>query len=149
MANPETLTCIFHEEDPVPAPKRSSDDPPHHVKGIAHWYAEAKPTAGYYIPKKYSPTKEFEPIEFLNNQWYGLFKDESIPDTLCTHAIAAIPIKNNLGLRYWDISEPQHPCYMPNPQTPITINPPEDNNVSSLSTTTTHVTSVITSVAMA
>ena len=84
MANPETLTCIFHEEDPVPAPRRSSDDLPHHVKGIAHWYAEANPTAGYYIPKKYSPTKEFEPIEFLNNQWYGLFKDESIP-TLCAH----------------------------------------------------------------
>ena len=117
MANLETLTCIFHEEDPVPAPRRSSDDLPHHVKGISHWYAEAKPTAGYYIPKKYSPTKEFEPIEFLNNQWYGLFKDESIPDTLCTHAIAAIPIKNNLGLRDWDISELQHPYYMPNPDT--------------------------------
>ena len=110
MATPERLTCIFHEQDPIVAPRRSSDDLPVHVKGIVRWYPDAEPQAGYYIPKKYSPSGDFEPLEFINNQWFSLFgHPETSTTQLCTRASAAIPIVNHLGIGYWDITDPEHP----------------------------------------
>ena len=67
MATIECLTCIFHEQDPIIAPRRASDDLPVHVKGIVRWYPDAQPHAGYYVPKKYSPSGDFEPLEYINN----------------------------------------------------------------------------------
>ena len=128
MAAPENLTCIFHEQDPLPAPRRTSDDLLSHIKGIVQWYPDAEPVAGYYIPRKYSPSREYEPVEFINNQWYGLFKHKISTTHLCTCANAAIPISNCLGIGYWDITEPQHPDYNFNSQAPINIDPPEDHD---------------------
>ena len=125
MATPEHLTCIFHEQDPIVAPRRSSDDLPIHVKGIVRWYPDAEPQAGYYVPKKYSPSGDFEPLEFINNQWFGLFgHPETSTTQLCTRASTAIPIVNCLGIGYWDITDPEHPDFTPGTIETIDIDPP-------------------------
>ena len=86
-----------------------------------------EPQAGYYVPKKYSPSRDFEPLEFINNQWFGLFGHSETSTThLCTRASAAIPIVNRLGVGYWDITDPQHPDFKPNTTKPINIDPPEN-----------------------
>ena len=127
MARPEVLTCIFHEQDPIIAPRRSSDDLPVHVKGIIRWYPDAQPQAGYYIPKKYSPSGDFEPLEFINNQWFGLFGHPETSTThLCTRASAAIPIVNHLGIGYWDITDPKHPDFTPGTIESIDVDTPEN-----------------------
>ena len=138
MATPERLTCIFHEQDPIVAPRRSSDDLPVHVKGIVRWYPDTQPQAGYYVPKKYSPRGDFEPLEFINNQWFSLFRHPETSTThLCTRASAAIPVNNRLGIGYWDITDPEHPDFIPGTTENINIDPPED-------TTQSHTTSAIT-----
>ena len=125
MATPERLTCIFHEQDPIVAPRRSSDNLPVHVKGIVRWYPDAQPQAGYYVPKKYSPSKDFEPLEFINNQWFGLFGHPETSTThLCTRASAAIPVQNNLSIGYWDITDPEHPDFTPGTIETINVDPP-------------------------
>ena len=137
MAAPETLSCIFHKQDPLIAPRRTSDDLPTHIKGIIRWYPEAQPVAGYYVPKKYSPSGEFEPVKFINNQWFRLFgHPETSTTQLCTRANAAIPIINHLGIGYWDITEPQHPDFDFNNQAPINIDPPEDHDSTRFNTPT-------------
>ena len=126
MATPERLTCIFHEQNPIVAPRRSSDDLPVHVKGIVRWYPDAEPQARYYVPKKYSPSGDFEPLEFINNQWFGLFgHPETSTTQLCTRASAAIPIVNRLGIGYWDITDPEHPDFTPGTVETINVDPPE------------------------
>ena len=143
MAVPEILSCTFHEQEPLPAPRRTSDDLPAHVKGIIQWYPDAQPIAGYYIPRKYSPSGEYEPIEFINNQWYRLFKHEETSTThLCTRANAAIPIVNHLGIGYWDVTEPQHPNFDINNQAPIDIDPPEDHDSTRSNSPTTQTLAV-------
>ena len=139
MATIERLTCIFHEQDPIVAPRRASDDLPIHVKGIIRWYPDAQPQAGYYVPKKYSPSGDFEPLEFINNQWFGLFgHPETSTPHLCTRASAAIPIVNHLGIGYWDITDPEHPDYTPGTTENINVDPPSPPRPSS--TVTTYVT---------
>ena len=138
MATPEHLTCIFHEQDPIVAPRRSSDDLPIHVKGIIRWYPDAQPQAGYYIPKKYSPSGDFEPLEFINNQWFGLFGHPETSTThLCTRASAAIPIINKLSIGYWDITDPEHPDFTPGTIETIDVDPPEDTTQPHSPTTVT------------
>ena len=135
MAPIERLTCIFHEQDPIIAPRRSSDDLPVHVKGIVRWYPDAQPQAGYYIPKKYSPSGDFEPLEFINNQWFGLFGHSETSTThLCTKASAAIPITNHLGIGYWDITDPEHPDHISTTGN-INIDPPSPPHTPSVITT--------------
>ena len=125
MATIEHLTCLFHEQDPIIAPRRSSDDLPVHVKGIVRWYPDAEPQAGYYVPKKYSPSGDFEPLEFINNQWFGLFGHPETSTThLCTRASTAIPIVNRLGISYWDITDPEHPDYTHGTIENINVDPP-------------------------
>ena len=125
MATPERLTCIFHEQEPIVAPRRSSDNLPVHVKGIVRWYPDAQPQAGYYVPKKYSPSGDFEPLEFINNQWFGLFGHPETSTThLCTRASAAIPVINRLGIGYWDITDLEHPNFTPGTIETIDIDPP-------------------------
>ena len=126
---PETLSCTFHKQDPLPAPRRTLDNLPQHVKRIIRWYLDAEPIASYFIPKKYSPSREYEPVEFINNQWYGLFKHlETSTTQFCTRTNAAIPITNHLGIGYWDITDPQHPDFNINNQGLINVDPPEDHN---------------------
>ena len=138
MATPECLTCIFHEQDPIVAPRRSSDDLPIHVKGIVWWYPDAQPQARYYVPKKYSPSGDFEPLEFINNQWFRLFGHPETSTThLCTRASTAIPVINRLGIGYWDITDPEHPDFTPGTIETIDVDPPED-------TTQSHTPSTIT-----
>ena len=125
MATPERLTCIFHEQNPIIAPRRSSDNLPVHVKGIVRWYPDTEPQAGYYVPKKYSPSGDFEPLEFINNQGFGLFGHPETSTThLCTRANAAIPIVNRLGIGYWDITDPEHPDFTPRTIETIDVDPP-------------------------
>ena len=139
MAAPEILSCIFHKQDPLIAPRRSSDDLPTHVKGIIRWYPDAQPIAGYYIPKKYSPSREFEPVEFINNRWFILFRHQDTSTThLCTKASEAIPIINRLGIGYWDITDPQHPDFTPSNPTPINVDPPENTVLFNPPTPQTH-----------
>ena len=139
MATIEHLTCVFHEQDPIITPRRSSDDLPLHVKGIVRWYPDAEPHAGYYVPKKYSPSGDFEPLEFINNQWFGLFGHPETSTThLCTRASAAIPIINRLGIGYWDITDPEHPDYTHNVTENINVDPPSPPHIPS--TITTYVT---------
>ena len=129
MATPEHLTCIFHEQNPIVAPRRSSDDLPVHIKGIVRWYPDAEPQAGYYVPKKYSPSGDFEPLEFINNQWFGLFgHPETSTTQLCTRASTAIPIVNRLGIGYWDITDPEHPDFIPGTVETIDVDPPEEHS---------------------
>ena len=133
MVTPEHLTCIFHKQDPIVAPRRSSDDLPVHVKGIIRWYPDAQPQAGYYVPKKYSPSRDFEPLEFINNQWFGLFgHPETSTTQLCTRASAAIPISNRLGIGYWDITDPEHPDFAPGTIETIEVDPPENTSQSTV-----------------
>ena len=131
MVTPERLTCIFHEQDPIVAPRRSSDDLPVHVKGIIRWYPDTQPHAGYYVPKKYSPSGDFEPLEFINNQWFGLFGHPETSTThLCTRASAAIPVINHLGIGYWDITDPEHPDFTPGTIETIDVDPPSPPHTS-------------------
>ena len=131
MAIPEHLTCIFHEQDPIIAPRRSLDNLPVHVKGIVRWYPDAQPQAGYYVPKKYSPSGDFEPLEFINNQWFRLFGHPETSTThLCTRASAAIPVINCLSIGYWDITDPEHPDFTPGTIETIDVDPPEDTSQS-------------------
>ena len=127
VATPEILTCIFHDQDPIITPRRSSDNLPTHVKGLIRWYPDVEPQARYYVPKKYSPSRDFEPVEFINNQWFGLFRHKETSTThLCTKASEAIPIVNHLGIGYWDITDPQHPDFIPGAIEPINVDPPEN-----------------------
>ena len=138
MATPEHLTCIFHEQDPIVAPRRSSDDLPVHIKGIIRWYPDAQPQARYYVPKKYSPSGDFEPLEFINNQWFGLFgHPETSTMHLCTRASVAIPVINSLGIGYWDITDPEHPDFTPGTIETIDIDPPENTSQSHTPSTIT------------
>ena len=97
-----------------------------------------QPQAGYYVPKKYSPSGDFELLKFINNQWFGLFGHPETSTThLCTRASAAIPVINRLGIGYWDITDPEHPDFTPSTIETIDVDPPED-------TTQPHTTSAIT-----
>jgi hypothetical protein len=110
MVSIKTITCTFHENNTMTALQCKSDNLPVHIKGIAQWYENDPNGPGYYIPKKFSPTGANEPIEFINNQWFGLFTATNIPG-LHTSIDNAIEV-NTLGLGYWDISEHQHPQHL-------------------------------------
>ena len=97
-----------------------------------------EPQAGYYVPKKYSPSGDFEPLEFINNWWFGLFGHPETSTThLCTRASAAIPIVNRLGIGYWDITDPEHPDFTPSTVETIDVDSPEDTPQSHTPTTVT------------
>ena len=95
-----------------------------------------KPQARYYVPKKYSPSGDFEPLEFINNQWFGLFRHPETSTThLCTRASAAIPVINRLGIGYWDITDPEHPDFTPGTIKTIDVDPPSPPHTPSNITT--------------
>ena len=89
------------------------------------------------VPKKYSPSGDFEPLEFINNQWFGLFGHPETSTThLCTRASAAIPVINRLSIGYWDITDPEHPDFTPGTIETIDVDPPEDTQPHTPSTVT-------------
>ena len=123
MDIPDTVTASFHEDDHLPIHRRARPDLPPHVTGIAIWYNDLPEGPGYYIPRQVATSKRNEPVEFTNNNWFGLFHSPAYPNTWSTCASAAIAPNNTLGLGYWDVSDPQHPDF-----TPIVIDPPDTSN---------------------
>ena len=123
MDIPDTITASFHKDDHLPIHRRAHPDLPPHVTGIAVWYNNLPEGPGYYIPRCVATSKRNEPIEFINNNWFGLFHSPAYPNTWSTCASAAITPQNTLGLGYWDVSDPQHPNF-----TPIVIDPPDTSN---------------------
>ena len=106
MANPEEITVVFNGDLPLSITKRKRDDLPAHVKGTAEWHSRGPSGAGYYIPQHHSPSNSLEPIEFINNRWFGL----SVRNRQhFTQANLAIDISNIFSLGYWNTSDPQHP----------------------------------------
>jgi hypothetical protein len=116
MANPEVITCTFHNKDPVPAPQRTHDNLPTHVKGSAEWHQKGIHRRGYYIPQHLSPSNILDPVEFINNSWYGLYP---IRHVLHTRAGFTIHPNNIFQLGYWNITDPLHPEYQPPTQLPL------------------------------
>ena len=123
MDIPDTITASFHKGDHLPIRRRARPDLPPHVTSIAVWYNDLPEGPGYYIPQCAATSKRNEPIEFINNNWFGLFHSPAYPNTWSTCASTAIAPQNTLGLGYWDISDPQHPKF-----TPIIIDPPDTSN---------------------
>ena len=69
----------------------------------------------------------FEPLKFINNQWFRLFgHPETNTTRLCTRASTAIPVINHLGIGYWDITDPEHPDFTPGTIETIDVDPPEN-----------------------
>ena len=52
--------------------RRNKDDLPAHIRGIAEFHRLGGITTGYYLPQHLSVTNELEPLEFINNSWFGL-----------------------------------------------------------------------------
>ena len=110
MAGLERITCTFHENDFLTVPPRTTADLPPHVLGTARWNSNWN---RYYVPRVFTTTNRPEPVEFLNNRWYLLHVDSTRPGVFFTNTSSLIAITNNLGLGYWDPSDPQHPDYQP------------------------------------
>ena len=53
--------------------RRLRDDLPPHVKGVAEFVSQGGVGTGYYLPQHISKDNRSEPVEFINNSWYGLF----------------------------------------------------------------------------
>ena len=123
MDIPDTITASFHKDDHLPINRRSHADLPAHITGIAIWHNDLQEGPGYYIPCRVAASGRNKPVEFINNQWFGLFASTAYPNSWCTCASTAIAPQNTLGLGYWDISNPQHPNF-----TPIAIDPPDTSN---------------------
>ena len=111
MATYETITVNFQGNEAIQIQARHTDDLPLHVKGAAQWRSDACSGPGYFIPATFTSTHIPEPVEFLNNAWYGLFYEHR---RLWTRASSAIPQRHNtFGLGFWGIHKPEHPDYQP------------------------------------
>jgi hypothetical protein len=119
VANPQVLTVSIPDNDTfVPVPRRTKDDLPAHVKGAAEFHTQGGLNVGYYIPAQGLAVSP-EPVEFLNNSWYGLVINSRHTE-YCTRSGLQISPENIFGLGYWHITDPQHPNY----QTPIAVDTP-------------------------
>ena len=144
MAGFTQISCIFHEDDFLVVPHRTTPDLPPHILGTARWNSN---WYRYYVPKTFTSTKRAEPVEFLNNRWYLLYTDPAQPGTFQTQSSALIAVTNDFGLGYWDPADPLHPDFQPTAA--IDADPPSpSHNTSTLpSSSTTHQTSTILPVA--
>ena len=65
-------------QTPIPVTRRLRDDLPAHVKGDIQWInnntrsQRHSPQTGYYLASDRSPSHNPEPVELINNEWYGL-----------------------------------------------------------------------------
>jgi hypothetical protein len=96
---------------------QTSDDLPAHVKGAAQWFTPLGRKQGYFVPGKYTLNNTDLPVELINNVWYSLTQYQG---KICTHSRLHIPQPDPYSLRYWNLTDPQHPDY----QAPIIVDPP-------------------------
>lgn len=119
MAPYTVITANFQGEEAIKIQHQNTDNLPLHVKGSAQWRSDHNLGPGYFIPSTFTSTCVPEPIEFINNTWYGLFYEHH---HLWTRASSAIPQRhNNFSLGFWATSEPEHPDYQPPTETATTL----------------------------
>jgi hypothetical protein len=91
---------------------RTSDDLPPHVKGTAQWGNIDRHPPSYYILNPQSTTSRDSHIavEFINDQWHTLswFTRDT---TYATRNSYTISRENNIGLGWWNETDPAHPSY--------------------------------------
>ena len=109
-----TVTFPVDNEEPVLITRRTHHDLPQHVVGNAEWFhSDSNPTAtGYYISGNFTDDGQLAPIEFVNNDWYGLqysFGDHQYYTSTSLRLTPILRTKYQLG--YWRTTEPQHPAY--------------------------------------
>jgi hypothetical protein len=68
--------------------RRTSDDLPAHVKGVAQWFTPLGRKPGYFVPGKYTSNNTDLPVELINNKWYGLTQFQG---KICTRSGLCIP----------------------------------------------------------
>ena len=92
--------------------QRTKDDLPAHIRGIAEFHRLGGVGTGYYLPQHVSVNNKLEPLEFLNNSWFGLvYNHQQKGYFTCTSL--QIFADNKLNLGYWHITDPQHPGFKP------------------------------------
>jgi hypothetical protein len=93
---------------------RTADDLPTHVKGTAQWGSIDRHPTSYYIlnPQATSSRDSHIVVEFINDQWFTLswFTRDS---TYATRRSYAVNRENNIGLGWWNETDPAHPSYTP------------------------------------
>jgi hypothetical protein len=91
---------------------QTSDDLPPHIKGTAQWGSIDRHPSSYYILNPQSTTLRDSHIvvEFINDQWHTLswFTHDT---TYATRNSYAISRENNIGLGWWNETDPAHPSY--------------------------------------
>jgi hypothetical protein len=91
---------------------RASDDLPPHVKGTAQWGSIDRHPSSYYIlnPQATSSRDSHIVVKFINDQWFTLswFTRDT---TYATRRSYAINRENNIGLGWWNETDPTHPSY--------------------------------------
>jgi hypothetical protein len=99
------------EDNLTPIRRRKQPDLPEHILGHVEWIATTDP--GYYI---YIPEDEtFEPVEFIDNSWWTIYKEG---DFYFTTKEDQIP-RYSKGTGYWKVTDPQHPEHVPEELPPI------------------------------
>ena len=88
--------------------RRLRDDLPSHVKGVAEFVSQGGVGTGYYLPQHISKENRSEPVEFINNSWYGLFYSAQQKAFFTRESLQIHP-DNRLGLGYWSITDAHHP----------------------------------------
>jgi hypothetical protein len=88
----------------TPIQRRLVDDLPAHVKGPAQWLTQPGRAPGYYAT---SESNKLEPVEFINNEWYLLAYSRNSFGT----RTGLILERGHWDLRYWHLTDPQHPDY--------------------------------------
>ena len=107
-------------QTPVPVTRRLRDDLPAHVKGDIQWInnntrsQRHSPQTGYYLAPDRSPSHNPEPVELINNEWYGLTYVTRELQYYTRRNLRISPI-NVVGAGYWHITDPQHPQYQAPP----------------------------------
>ena len=112
-----SLVVTFPDDDSlVPIIRRTQDDLPPHVKGTAIWLPRGISGKGYYIPQELTTSNNNEPVEFINNQWFGLFFHQR---TLSTRQSLAIAFENSFNLGWWAPTDPRNHLHALHPVAPF------------------------------
>ena len=90
--------------------RRLRDDLPSHIKGVAEFVSQGGVGTGYYLPQHISKDNRLEPVEFINNSWYGLFYSAQQKAFFTRESLQIHP-DNRLGLGYWNINDAHHPAF--------------------------------------
>ena len=105
-----SLTVVLPEDgNLIPITPRLTNDLPDHVKGTAQWIQQSRSRPPCYTVTN-PDTNLRSGVEFINNEWYYL---QVFQGRLCTRNALLVARDNNLGLGYWNLTDPQHPDYQP------------------------------------